>query len=139
MCQKRANGVRRRKGLAAVLSVGLLLGLGGRSQAKDESSLFWPPPPEEIRVVFVKSIFAPKDIGVEPSFFNKLKNLLVGTQDDNLSRPIAVAVDNEGTIYVADPGTPAVHLFNQEAKRYRKITDIEGQADDFGQQKLGQI
>ena len=128
MYQKRANGLRRRKYLAAVLFAGLLLGLSGRSRAEDESSLFWPPPPAEIRVIFVKSILAPKDIGVKPSLFNKLKSLLVGTEDDNLSRPIAVAVDGEGTIYVADPGTPAVHWFDQEAKRYKKITDMDGRA-----------
>ena len=113
------------KYLAGLLLAGIVLGVcDGGSRAEGESSLFWPPPPEAMRVIFVKSISSPKDIGAKPSIFKKLKNLIVGGQEDFLSRPLSLAVDPEGILYVCDPGIPAVHVFDQKAKRYKKISSL---------------
>lgn len=118
-------GTRTRKYLAGLLSAGIFLGVcASAADAEEKSSLFWPSPPEETRVVFVSSIASPKDIGAKPSIFRKLKNLIVGAEEERLSRPLAVAVDPEGTLYVCDPGAPAVHIFDQKARRYKKISSF---------------
>ncbi|MBI2095769.1 MAG: 6-bladed beta-propeller [Candidatus Omnitrophica bacterium] len=120
-------GAGTKKRLLGFLSAGICLGICGWSGAQG-SPLFWPPPPEDIRVVFVKSISSPKDIGVEPSIFKKLKHLIVGSQEDILVRPISLAVGREGSLYVCDPGAPALHVFDQQAKRYKKISSIGDEA-----------
>lgn len=105
-----------------------LLRCQGYLYGEEEPSLFWPPPPAEIKVVFVKSIYTPEDVGIKPTFFKKIKGFIAGGEKNALSRPIAVAVDSQGTIYVCDPGIPAVHVFNQKEKKYKRITAIDGQA-----------
>ena len=122
----RRNTARLAAGFLSVFA--LLFGCQGYLCGEEDPSLFWPPPPAEIKVVFIKSIYGPEDVGIKPTFFKKIKGFIVGGEKDALSRPIAVAVDSQGAIYVCDPGIPAVHVFNQEEKQYKRITAIDGQA-----------
>src|SRR3989338_4654830 len=96
------------------------------SHAQEESALFWPPPPSEMRIIFVKSIYSAQDAGIKPNVFKKFKRLLAGKENERLNRPIAVAVDSDETIYVCDTG--AVHVFNKKKKQYKKISAIGKQA-----------
>src|SRR3989338_2951578 len=90
--------------------------------ADEESVLFWPPPPAQMRVVFVKAVYFPDNAGIKAGLVKKLKGLIIGEEKDILNKPVAVAVDKQKTIYVCDPGMPAVHIFMQKEKRYKKIT-----------------
>jgi len=92
--------------------------------AEEESPLFWPPPPAQMRISFVKSIYSSHDIGVKPGLFKKLKGIIFGEEKNILNKPVAVAVDKQKTIYLCDPGTPAVHIFIQKERQYKKITAI---------------
>lgn len=96
--------------------------------AESESSLFWPAPPDEIRVGFVKSIYTAKDWGIKPTLFKKLKRLISGQENDAMALPTAIAVDRQGAVYVCDPGGSAVHVFDRVAKQYKKITRVGKQA-----------
>lgn len=98
---------------------------GSDCYAKEESALFWPPPPAEMRVAFVESVYSPNDVGMELGFFNKLKRIISGEVKDRLNKPMAVAVDAQKTIYICDSGNHAVHIFMQKEKRYKKITTID--------------
>jgi len=111
------------KGIFILLAPLLLTVIGGYC-ADEGSPLFWPPPPAPIRVVFVKSIYFPDNAGIKAGFFKKLKGLIIGEEKDILNKPIAVAVDKQKTIYICDSGRPAVHIFMQKEKRYKKITTV---------------
>ncbi len=95
--------------------------------AKEEAGLFWPPPPAEIKIFFVKSIYSAKDIGIKPGFFKKLKRVIIGEENDGLNKPVAVAVDRQKNIYVCDTGRPSLHIFKQKEKEYKRITAINKQ------------
>jgi len=92
--------------------------------AQEESPLFWPPPPAPMRISFVKSVYASADIGIKSGFFKKFKGIIFGETKDILNKPMAVAVDKQKTIYICDAGGPALHVFIQREKRYKKITTI---------------
>src|SRR3989338_1556949 len=92
--------------------------------AESESPLFWPSPPFDIRISFVKSIYTAKDFGIKPTLFKKFKRFISGQKDDPMDRPVAVAVDRHGMIYVCDPGGSAVHVFDREGKNYSKISVV---------------
>ncbi len=120
----------RRKLFLAVVILALLFVIPGKKSfgLERESPLFWPPPPAEMRVTFVQSIYSPRDVGIKPTFFKRIKKFISGEERDLLSRPVAVAVDNQGTIYVCDPGVPAVHIFDQKKKQYKTISTVDRQA-----------
>lgn len=91
---------------------------------EEDSVLFWPPPPAEIRVSFVKSLYSSASIGIKTGLFKKLKSLILGEEKNVLNKPIAVTVDSKGNLFVCDVGTPALHIFRQKEKKYQKITEI---------------
>lgn len=90
----------------------------------EESALFWPPPPAEMRIAFIKSIYSPRDIGIESGFFRKLKRIVIGDEEDVFNKPIAVAVDSQKRIYICDTGSPALHIFKQKEKKHKRIITI---------------
>lgn len=102
-------------------------GIIGGYCMEEESVLFWPPPPAQTRINFVKAVYSASDIGIKPGLFRKIKSVIFGGRKDILNKPVAVAVDRHKTIYICDIGAPAVHLFLQKEKRYSKITAINGE------------
>lgn len=115
---------RKIKGIILVSCVSVLISVTGGYCDEEESPLFWPPPPARIRVNFVKSVYAPRDIGIKPGLLKKLKEIILGQEKNILNKPIAVAVDKKNIIYICDSGGPALHIFMQKEKQYRKITVI---------------
>ena len=111
----------------ALLFSCFILGFTSGWCAAEEPALSWPQAPAQTRITFVKSIYSPRDIGLERGFFKKFKRFIAGEKKDILNKPIAVAVDKEKTIYICDAGTPAVHIFAQKEKRYKKITAINNE------------
>jgi DNA-binding beta-propeller fold protein YncE len=80
----------------------------------------WPPPPARPRIRFVQSVSRPADLGVEPSFWERLGQIIVGRQEEWLIRPMAVAARG-GLIYVADAGAQAVWALDTRTGRFRKV------------------
>ncbi len=97
---------------------------GGGYCAEEESPLFWPPPPAEIKISFVKSVYSPDDLGIKAGFLKKLQVVFFGEEKNMLSKPMAVAVGEDGVLYICDAGEPAVHIYRKKEKRYKKITVI---------------
>jgi len=113
------------KGRIAVLSLVFFLISFAKGYCVEEgSSLFWPPPPAEVRVSFVRSIYSPRDSGIKAGFFNKLKGMIMGQEEDILNKPIAVAVNDREIIFICDPGRPALHILKQRERQYKKVTAV---------------
>lgn len=76
----------------------------------------WPPPPDPMRIEFVAMFRRASDLGIRPSFWTKLGNLLVGRSDPGMIRPTDVDAA-EGRVVVADAGSGLVHVFDAPAGR----------------------
>ena len=83
--------------------------------------IVWPDPPETARIEFVDMFSFSEDLGMRSSFSKKIQNMLTGGDEIRMVRPYAVAV-NDKLIAVADPGAPAVHVFDKQKKIYRQLT-----------------
>ena len=82
----------------------------------------WPPPPQEPRIQFLRSISGPADMGIRKSWLQRSVDSLFGTQERGAAmlRPYSVCADND-RIYVTDPGISALHIFNISKKDYSFI------------------
>jgi DNA-binding beta-propeller fold protein YncE len=84
--------------------------------------LVWPLPPDPPRISYVTSIHEAKDIGVRSSFFKRVFTFFLGSQaTPQIIRPMGVAADGHGRLYVTDTGLQVVHLFDFKNRRYRQI------------------
>lgn len=92
--------------------------------AQEKAKIVWPPAPSNARIAFVQSIYAASDLGIKTGFFQKLKNIILGTRKEVLNKPLAVVVDQEKAIYVCDSAGASVNIFRPKEKLYQKITRI---------------
>ncbi|MFO1327741.1 MAG: 6-bladed beta-propeller [Rubrivivax sp.] len=85
----------------------------------------FPPPPEEPRFVWERTIRSSGDI--IPDETGDLRRFVTGetVQGEPLSKPYAVAVFR-GRIYVSDTATRFVRVFDVPAGKYRRIGDDDG-------------
>lgn len=98
----------------------------GANQAQPQNeSLVWPPPPAPARIKWVAEYRNEFDIGAKKrrSFLDRL----AGKNEDTLrlKRPLAVAVDDGGTVFVGDLGQGII-AFDQAAKRMWDFSAISG-------------
>jgi len=101
------------------------------SLAKDTqdelSGLFWPPPPAEPRIFFVKNISGYEDMGIKKSIFGHIKDLLFGKKRYSFFRPMALAVGREGVLYIADTGSGTLCIYRPKKKLIESIREIDKQ------------
>ncbi|MFQ5914316.1 MAG: hypothetical protein ACE5JS_14140, partial [Nitrospinota bacterium] len=69
--------------------------------------LTWPPPPQQPRIRFLRAVARPADLGIRPSFWQRLGEFLAGGREEWFVRPTGVAASGQA-IYVADPGAQAM-------------------------------
>jgi sugar lactone lactonase YvrE len=87
-----------------------------------ETGPVWPEPPDSPRVQFVGEFTRPSELGIRPSFWSRVVSLTTGPQQDQLVKPMAVAVAEQANIiYVADPGAGCVHRYNLRSGKYRQL------------------
>jgi DNA-binding beta-propeller fold protein YncE len=82
----------------------------------------WPPPPDKARVVYVRDITGPKDIGVKPAFFSRLGNWITGVGSDSkkLDKPFGLSLDDAGNLLVTDTGNGMVCHLDLARKKWRR-------------------
>ena len=91
--------------------------------AQQTERLIWPLLPNEPKIEYLSSFSKSKDIEAESSFLKKIWNRVVGRDpiEEMLIQPVGITGDNDGNIYVADPGAKCVHVFNQTQRKYNKL------------------
>lgn len=95
--------------------------------AVTEPTPVWPAPPEKARIAYIQSFSKPEDLGITKGFFTRVFEFVAGKSDLRLIRPMAVAVTTGGTIYVADPGSHGVQLFDMQQQLHRLIQRKDNQ------------
>ncbi len=116
---------------ALVLGVLALVAAGcappaGRPTPSAPGPSVWPPPPARARIRFVMTVARPRDLGVEPSFWRRLGEIVVGRQEEWFVRPTAVVADAR-FLYVADPGAQSLWVLDTRAGRFRRIQRARGE------------
>jgi DNA-binding beta-propeller fold protein YncE len=85
----------------------------------DSESRVWPEPPDEKRITYVGEFHQSPDLGIKKSAWDRLMSFAVGSVDDVMIRPMAVAAtDDNGIVYVADPDAQCVHRYDLARARY---------------------
>ena len=121
-----------RPALATLVAVLLLTpgcDRGGRPPTGGDGAapeLTWPAPPARPRIRFVRTVSGPADLGIRPSFWERIGGVLAGRDPDAFVRPTGVAA-RDGVLYVADPGVPALWILDSRAGRSRRVTEVGGQ------------
>src|SRR5208283_1737790 len=86
---------------------------GGNGPSPVSADLVWPQPPNPPRIRYVRSIAVPGDVGIKRGFFGKLLDVVTRKEQERIIRPTGVA-ESDGVIYVADPGAPALWIFDTQ-------------------------
>lgn len=84
--------------------------------------LIWPPPPFLPKIEFIKNITKPEDIGVKKGFFKKIWEAVAGeAQEDQITRPFGIIIDEENRLYITDSMSLSLHIFDLAKGRYDTI------------------
>jgi DNA-binding beta-propeller fold protein YncE len=88
--------------------------------------IVYPPPPDEARFVYERTIYSSADIIAEESSTN-LRRALTGEQriGEPLSKPYAIAAFR-GKLYVSDTAARFVRVLDLPSGRYSRIGDEDG-------------
>ena len=126
------------KPLVVILATILALGgcaMSGKKveRVKHPDDLTFPPPPDEPRFYFERSIHSSADVVVDTES-EKLRRALTGALKvgEGLSKPYSIAVQH-GRVYVGDTVRKVVHVYDIPGHKYFKIGEFE---DDNGNGKL---
>jgi len=91
----------------------------------------WPAAPEEARIQFVGQFSDPLDLGITPTFWERILSFGAGSEDNRMVRPMSVAVTTDGLIiFVADPDARCVHRYDLKKKQYDCLNSA-GKDDDI--------
>lgn len=85
--------------------------------------LVWPQPPEQARIRYECALSGPKDLGIAKSLFRRLIDALSGGVEEKFVRPTGVA-EQDGVIYVADPGAHALWILDAGRGRSIKVVEV---------------
>lgn len=83
--------------------------------------LVWPPAPAAPRIRYVGELTGRKDFAAKRSFLGRIFAFLLGVRsDDNFfTKPLAVHIDYNDNICVADPGTKGVFVFDHDRSAFQ--------------------
>ncbi len=86
----------------------------------------WPPPPDEPRVVYVRSVSGPRDIGQSPSMFTRIGRWITGQNGGSLSlqKPFGLGVDETGNLCITDTGVNRIYYCDFARKQWRTYDGI---------------
>lgn len=96
------------------------------AQPVKAEELVWPAPPEPPRIRYLGSIHNPDDLGRKKDFWRKVWDFVRGEdEDEDVARPMAVAVDSMDRVIIADSGRGRVHIFDRKTAEYSYIRGTE--------------
>ena len=111
-----------------LLAVAVLL-LAGCASApkKTETRLVWPPPPQQARIEFIRTISDSKAVGEDTTFSQSVENFLGGVKptQGQLVMPMGIAIsDDNQRLYVSDFAQGAVFIFDFGNRKFHTIGNL---------------
>lgn len=89
--------------------------------------IVWPKPPLPPRIRFVQNVAKAADLGIRPSFLQRIGRFFTGEEEERFVRPTGVAATSRA-IYVADPGARAMWILSVAAEQFRPIRKAGGRS-----------
>jgi sugar lactone lactonase YvrE len=90
-------------------------------------SISWPLALTQSRVVWIKNISGPADLGLSSSFWKRMLEMASGGEtSSNFVRPYGVLRAATGVLYLTDPGAGLVHCLDVSKGAYSAIVGQEG-------------
>lgn len=108
--------------LAAILTV--LFGCAPRmvlDRVPPGQKLFWPSPPAEAKIHWVKEIRHQGDAGIEKSFWARVGAFLVGERNMGIVKPYGVLFDQKDRLVIVDSGGAVLHIMDAGKGRYSTV------------------
>jgi len=90
------------------------------SQTKSVKPIYWPTTTRPV-IEYLGSFSNANDLEISRSFWTQFIEFFAGEKDTHLVKPMAIITDQQGVIYVADPGARGVHRFDQANQSYTLI------------------
>jgi DNA-binding beta-propeller fold protein YncE len=106
-------------GLAAACGTTVHPSPPAQRQASAEP-LVWPQPPQQPLIRFIRTVARPADLGIRPSFWKRLLQVVRGQDEEWFVRPGGVTTQGM-RVYVADPGARALWILDSQAGRFQRI------------------
>jgi sugar lactone lactonase YvrE len=75
-------------------------------------SITWPLASDNSRIVWIKSIAGPADLGIGKGFWQRMLEVVSGEENSAIVRPYGVLRTAAGQLYLADPGAGRVHCLD---------------------------
>lgn len=115
-------------GLALFGVVALAISCASTKHAPETlaSNPVWPPAPDEPRVVYVRSLRSPRDIGQSSSMFTRLGHWLTGENGQSLSlqKPFGLGLDETGNLCITDTGASRIYYCDFARKQWRTFDGV---------------
>lgn len=112
-----------------VALVGLLAGCQTMPPGESENlspNLFWPPPPEDPRIAYVRVLRQPADVGIQPSGFSRFLGRIFGSsQSDRLVKPFGIALDEHDNLCLTDTGNQTVIFYDRQNNKWQRWDHID--------------
>lgn len=83
--------------------------------------LVWPAPPLPAKVEWIKEIAVLDDSGSSNGFWGRMQEFLLGNEVTGIVRSYGVCTDQKDLLFIADPGSSRVHVYDMVQNRYRAI------------------
>ena len=84
--------------------------------------IYWPPPPFESRIEWVKEIRDFNDCN-KNGFWHRISEIVFGEKQIRMIRPQALLVDQSQRLFVVDTGAGLVHWLDMKTNKYRFFPD----------------
>lgn len=88
---------------------------------EQKNKMVWPDAPAQPRVMYEFAFARAEDLGIEKGFWKMLGEFFAGPENIHMVRPMAVVNDENGVIYVADPGAKGIHRYHRAEQKYDLI------------------
>ncbi len=118
--------------LASWIGLGLIALAAGCAAQKPEVKqpvVAWPPPPQQARIEFVRTISSEDDIAHDTTFTQKVANFLSGVAPTpyQVVEPDGLAVSDDGSVlYVSDRAQGAVFVFDFGKQKFLEVGGEKG-------------
>jgi DNA-binding beta-propeller fold protein YncE len=107
--------------LLALVALAISCATTRQSPVAQSPNPVWPPAPDEPRVVYVRSLRSPRDIGQSASMFTRLGHWITGENGESVSlqKPFGLAVDESGNLCITDTGVNRVYFCDFTRRQWR--------------------
>jgi DNA-binding beta-propeller fold protein YncE len=112
--------------LIPLFSVLTACATGQPAKTVPRTFISWPMGSEDGRIVWVKSITSPADIGIGTGVWQRMLEVVTGEDSSGIVRPHSVLRTAAGVLYLADPGRGVVHSLDIAKGTYTVIGGREG-------------